>query len=451
MAPRERSILIRSALASKQVTQSQIDEAIEALRAEGGLSSLPAVEVGDERLAEKLVAMEYLTKYQAHQLKMGHTKLKLGSYVITDWLGQGGMGQVFAGVHNIMGRKVAIKVLPQNKSTPKSIENFTREIQTQAKLSHENLVHAYDAGHDGQVYFLVTEFVPGTDLRRLVRSQGPLSMRQAASVILQAASGLEYAHQQGLIHRDVKPANLLVTPEGIVKVSDLGLASFLDDTENDPRAGKIVGTPDYLSPEKITAPQSVTAVSDIYSLGCTLYYTLTGKVPFPGGSTREKARRHCMETPWHPRQFNPDVSDEFVDLIADMMEKDPSRRLQSAAEVANRLEPWAGKPSTIPTPPMQRSPWQPPSVPSEDTVDDFGEIEKGNDEKPGENDSQISQGTFPLSASGYDTNDDDVPPPPPTSTIPTQTRRWRIGTIVTALIGMVIGAVLTILIQALLN
>ena len=160
-----------------------------------------------------------------------------------------------------------------------------------------NLVRAYDAGHDGNVYYLVTEYVPGTDLRRLVREHGPLETTQAASIIQQAAWGLQHAHDQGLVHRDVKPGNILVTPDGQAKVSDLGLVAVLDPLIVDPKAGKIVGTADYLSPEQIRSPRDVTSVSDIYSLGCTAYYAITGKVPYPGGSTREKARRHCEDTP----------------------------------------------------------------------------------------------------------------------------------------------------------
>jgi serine/threonine protein kinase len=347
------------------VSQQHLDQAIEKLRAQGGLDALPAVGVSEERIAAQLVDMELLTAYQCQQLKAGRTKLNLGPYLITDWLGQGGMGQVFVAVHQMMHRQVAIKVLPKSKSTPDAIASFTREIQTQAKLDHRNLVRAYDAGHDGNVYFLVTEYVPGTDLRRLVRSQGRLTIGQGAAVIRQAALGLSYAHEQGLVHRDVKPGNLLVTPEGLVKVSDLGLAGFLHEGVNDPRAGKIVGTADYLAPEKITKPHWVSAVSDIYSLGCTLYYAITGKVPFPGGSTREKARRHCEETPWHPRQFNPEVTDDFVDLIADMMEKDPARRIQTAAEVAMRLESWiAPNPTKLPQPQGRVPRWSPPPIPS---------------------------------------------------------------------------------------
>ncbi len=420
-----KSTFVRSALLSGQVTQRQIDLAVEQLRQRGGLDALPAVEVGEERLAEQMVQLGFLTHYQAQQLKQGRTKLNLGPYVITDWLGQGGMGQVFVAVHQMMDRRVAIKVLPQSKSTPESIASFKREIQTQAKLDHRNLVRAYDAGHDGNVYFLVTEYVPGTDLRRLVRSQGPLTMKQAASVMIQAALGLGYAHEQGLVHRDVKPGNLLVTPEGLVKVSDLGLAGFLHEGENDPRSGKIVGTADYLAPEKITAPQVVLPVSDIYSLGCTLYYAITGKVPFPGGSTRDKARRHCEETPWHPRQFNPEISDEFVDLIADMMEKDPQKRIQTADEVAKRLEPWSDVKTTLPHPTLTKSPWLPPPLPTgrEDTVDDFADLARRTVEtedaqaSAGDSSSQGSQGTYPLASSGHDTDylyeRPVIPVPPP--------------------------------------
>jgi hypothetical protein len=210
------STFVRSALLSGLVSQQHLDQAIEKLRAQGGLDALPAVGVSEERIAAQLVDMELLTAYQCQQLKAGRTKLNLGPYLITDWLGQGGMGQVFVAVHQMMHRQVAIKVLPKSKSTPDAIASFTREIQTQAKLDHRNLVRAYDAGHDGNVYFLVTEYVPGTDLRRLVRSQGRLTIGQGAAVIRQAALGLSYAHEQGLVHRDVKPGNLLVTPEGLV-------------------------------------------------------------------------------------------------------------------------------------------------------------------------------------------------------------------------------------------
>jgi serine/threonine protein kinase len=298
------------------VTEAELSEAQQQLLSNGLDSS-------DDAVSNLLVRTRIISEYQAEQLKEGRTKFTLGPYIITDWIGQGGMGQVFKARHEMMGREVAIKVLPQEKSSTDAIASFTREIRTQAQLDHPRLVRAYDAGQDGKVYFLVTEYVPGTDLRRLVRLDGRLTMVQAASIVSQVALGLQHAHEQQLIHRDIKPGNILVTPDGTAKLSDLGLAGFLHEGDRDPRAGKIVGTADYLSPEQIRDPGSVAPCSDIYSLGCTLYYAVTAKVPFPGGRTKDKVRRHLEEMPWHPRRLNPDIAEEFVDVVADMMEKDP--------------------------------------------------------------------------------------------------------------------------------
>ncbi|WP_425616725.1 serine/threonine protein kinase [Anatilimnocola sp. NA78] len=344
------------ALVSGLVTPEQYDDAFQAVRAAALIPS-EVIEVDDSAVAAKLIEMKLLTVYQAEQIKVGRTKLTLGPYIITDSIGHGGMGQVFKGVHRMMGRECAVKVLPLHKSTPEAVNSFMREIRTQAQLDHPNLVRAYDAGCDGKVHYLVTEYVPGMDLRRLVRSQGPLTQQQAASVVLQSARGLAEAHARGLIHRDVKPGNILVTPEGIAKVSDLGLAGFMEEADRDPRAGKVVGTADYLSPEQIRTPRDIGTVSDIYSLGCTLYYSVCGKVPFPGGTARDKARRHTDETPWHPRRFNPELHEEFVDVIADMMEKDPTRRVQTCDEVVARLEQWAGDLTPIATPKNATSAW----------------------------------------------------------------------------------------------
>lgn len=367
MSTGTKSILQRSALASGLVSSEQLERAISAARQPASGPPAPRVEITDDQLARELVRLEFVTAYQAEQLKAGRTKLTLGPYLITDWIAQGGMGQVFKAEHQMMGREVAIKVLPQARSTPTSIENFTREIRYQAILDHVNLVRAYDAGHDGNVYYLVTEYVRGTDLRRLVRTHGKLSMAQAATLISQAAHGLQSAHEKGLIHRDVKPGNILVTTDGRAKVSDLGLAGFLAATD-DPRAHKIVGTADYISPEQIKRPESVNAASDIYSLGCTLYYAVTGKVPFPGGNTRDKARRHCEETPWHPRRFSPEISEEFVEVIADMMEKEPADRIATAAEVVKRLEAWSKDAAPMETEPF-RSSWMAPPLPAAGSQD----------------------------------------------------------------------------------
>ena len=320
-------------------------------------ADVEAEPVTDRLIADLMIEQNWLTAYQADQVLAGRTKLNLGPYIITDFIGQGGMGQVFKGVHQFMDRVCAVKVLPTSKRTDESLDGFLREMRLQARLDHPNLVRAFDAGQDGNVHYLVTEFVPGMDLRKLIKSNGPLSVYQASSVIMQAANGLQYAHEQGLVHRDVKPGNVLVTPEGITKVSDVGLAGFAAELMADPRQGKIVGTADYLSPEQIRTPLEITAASDVYSLGCTLYYAICGKVPFPGGNTQSKLKRHLSETPWHPRRLVPAIPDEFVDIIADMMEKNFPRRTQTCAEVAARLEAWAVEPSNLETTQWSDSPW----------------------------------------------------------------------------------------------
>jgi serine/threonine protein kinase len=276
------------------------------------------------------------------------------------------------------------------------------------------------------------------DLRRLIRSQGPLTVQQAASVIMQAALGLDYAHQCGLIHRDVKPGNVLVTPAGIAKVSDLGLAACVQEGGQDPRAGRIVGTPDYLSPEQLDNPHDVTKVTDIYSLGCTLYYAVTGKVPFPGGTAASKARRIREETPWHPRQFSPDISEEFVEIIADMMEKNPSRRISSAAEVATRLEPWASEVSPIPSRQLTRSPWTAPPLPMGNSATDENLVVDGEDAESSrqESTSQASQATFNNLSSAQETRPDRAPhgiPLPPPLPIPDKSSTTQRDFLITAL------------------
>ncbi len=441
---------VQIALQSKLVTDEQIETAKRSLRQQ-------KFKLSDEALASQLVHSNVITDYQSQQLLRGRSKFTLGSYIITDWLGQGGMGQVFKGRHAMMGREVAIKVLPQEKSTPSAIASFTREIRTQAELDHPRLVRAYDAGQDGQTYFLVTEFVPGTDLRRLVRIDGRLSMVQAASIVTQIAVGLTHAHERGLIHRDIKPGNILVSPDGEAKLSDLGLAGFLHEGDKDPRAGKIVGTADYLSPEQIRDPSKVHASSDIYSLGCTLYYAVTAKVPFPGGRTKDKIRRHLEEMPWHPRRLNPDVSEEFVDVIADMMEKEAARRIQSASEVAQRLEPWAREKYELPTSVSQGSHWKAAPLPGvHDTAIEYDDSQSSQNSQTS-SPSQLSESTHPLSAASEETRiiKKSSPPVVVTDAAPSNTTRESVSlsnlTLVLSVVvplAMLVGALLALLVMS---
>ena len=468
----------RSAILSGLVTKEQFQQAQAALEKQAKLAGDEPGKFVDRNLITYLTEQGLISQYQADQLSTGRTKFNLGPYVITDFIGQGGMGQVFKAVHEVMGRESAVKVLPLTKATQlaakvkagklsqeaadkklaDAIENFQHEIRTQAQLDHPNLVRAYDAGHDGNVHYLVTEYVPGTDLRKLVRSQGNLSMAQAASIIVQAARGLEHAHQRGLIHRDVKPGNILVTPEGTAKVSDLGLSGFIHRGDEDPRAGKIVGTADYLSPEQILSPNDVTARADIYSLGCTLYYAVTGKVPFPGGKTRDKAHRHVNEHPWHPRRFNAELSEDFVETIADMMEKTPETRIQTADEVANRLEPWLEALTAVPSYQMTKSPWSIPSMPLE--KEELHDTAPGYDSEQDEYPSgghRFATGSESGSAGGQETAMNEmgstIPPPlmlaheaPESSTGPWTT----IATVILVAlgIGLVIGYILGSIMQS---
>ncbi|MGD9645291.1 MAG: serine/threonine-protein kinase [Pirellulales bacterium] len=449
-------------LTSGLVTEAQLNEALAALASDSGGSGTAqgarqpaagdeatagtapenkAPQITDKQLAAALVERGWLNRWQADQLLLGRARFTLGPYRVIDSIGQGGMGQVFKAEHVLMGRVVAVKVLPRHKSTPEAIASFMREIRAQAQLDHENLVRALDAGHDGNVHYLVTEYVPGTDLRRLVRRHGRLDMQAAAGIIAQAARGLAHAHSKGLIHRDVKPGNILVTPEGRAKVSDLGLVDFLDaEMESEGRRGRIVGTADYLSPEQIRTPDQLSPASDVYGLGCTLYYAVTGKVPFPGGTTRDKLHCHLNHQPFDPRRLNPDLAEPFVDVIADMMAKNVADRIPTADAVAERLAPWLdassvrvrasvatllppplpkavalpegsathtrppnGPPPVVPGAPVgPRYATPPPVAVLPDTQPSFDFLSPG-EHPPSDSPSQVSQSTVPVASASEET------------------------------------------------
>jgi len=347
----DRSILEQAGLASGLLTEEKIDHAWHTLVESLPASDLSLEEISDQQLTECLVELGYLNLWQAEQLCQGRTKFTLGSYRIVDAIGHGGMGWVFQGEHKLLGRIEAIKVLPKSQTNPTSITNFLREIRAQAKLDHPNLVRLLYADTDGDTYFLVTEYVEGSDLRRLVHYHGALTQAKAALLISQTAAALDHAHAQGMIHRDVKPGNILITPAGHAKLTDLGLAFFAEDqTEfSQSKPKHIVGTADFLAPEIIVTPSEVRSISDIYSLGCTLYYAVTGKVPFPGGDTADKLRRQLDEVPIAPQRLNADLDDAFVELIATMMQKRPADRIATAAEVIALMQPW--------TPPLETTSW----------------------------------------------------------------------------------------------
>ncbi len=326
-----------TALASSLVDSAAIDSAEEVVRTTLSAGSEPTR--WDQAMADVLVERGILTRFQATQMLAGRRKLTLGQYRILDVLGQGGMGQVFRAEHAMMGREVAVKVLPRAKSTPDTEAAFRREIRMLGRLDHPNLVRALDAGHDGKVYYLVTELVDGVDLRKQVLKYGTLDEVAAAAVVSQVARGLAYAHAEGLVHRDVKPGNILVTPAGRAKLLDVGLAGSVLESEST-RLGRVVGTMDYMAPEQIRSPDTVGPAADVYGLGCTLYFVLAGQVPFPGGTRQDKARRQLTEAPAPIQKFAPGVSDAFCRVVEAMMDKDPVQRIGTADAVIEWLRPW---------------------------------------------------------------------------------------------------------------
>jgi len=266
---------------------------------------------------------------------------RLGEYRIIASVGEGGMGTVYKAEHEIMGRTVALKVLrAEIRSDPDLLLRFRREVRTAARLSHPNVVTAYDAGAHAGVHYLITEYVDGQDLQQIVTNRGPLSPERAVQCLLQAARGLAYAHEQGIIHRDIKPSNLLMDRTGRVKILDMGLARLEaeDQTSIDGLtvSGMVLGTLAYMAPEQAVDTRTADARSDIYSLGCTLFYLLTGRHVFDGESVTEQIHAHA-------RQAVPSLAatgeHQSLDAIfRKMVRKSPEDRYQTMAELVTVLK-----------------------------------------------------------------------------------------------------------------
>jgi serine/threonine protein kinase/uncharacterized protein YegL len=302
------------------------------------------------QFAQILVQKGKLTKYQAQAICQGKTKgLVFGEYVVLDKLGEGGMGVVLKAQHRRMKRFVAVKMIAEKAiGSPDAVKRFYREVEAAAKLNHPNIVQAYDASEHEGVHYLVMEHVEGKDLAAISEDRGPMAVHAAVECILQAARGLQYAHGKGIVHRDIKPGNLLMGKDGTVKILDMGLAriaGLMDDSGQDrlTSLGQAVGTCHYMAPEQAMDTHHADARADIYSLGCTLYRLLTGHVPYKGKTQLQVLMAHRESPVPSICKDRSDVPRELDALFQKMVAKKTEERYQSMAEVITALESFAGK------------------------------------------------------------------------------------------------------------
>jgi WD40 repeat protein/serine/threonine protein kinase len=313
-----------------------------------GESHRGANAITPEVVARKLVERDLLTRWQADMLLLGRQAFFLGKYKLLEQLGSGGMGAVFKAQHVTMGRIVAVKILsPDSMKNQTAVARFHQEMEVAAKLDHPHIVAAYDADCVKEAHFLVMEYVPGQDLGRVLRRNPVLPIGWSCEVTRQAALGLQHAHECGMVHRDIKPTNLLISKEDgsalpHVKILDMGLSRFVSETGDDSAAGLtqtgvVVGTPDYIAPEQAANTRSADIRSDIFSLGCTLFRMLTGRLPYAGHNVMEKLMARAMKDAPRARSLRPEIPQELDDVIAKMLARDPGQRFQSPKEVSALL------------------------------------------------------------------------------------------------------------------
>jgi serine/threonine protein kinase len=305
-------------------------------------------------VADEMVRKGVLTNFQAEQLLQGKWRgFTIGRYKYLERIGIGGMGQVFLCEHLHTRRRVAIKVLPPAKAEqPAALGRFYREARAAAALQHPNVVRIHDISQDGEFHFIVMDYIAGPNLLDLVKRFGPLDIGRAASYVHQVAGALDYAFRSGIIHRDVKPGNVMIDGKGVAHLLDLGLARFLNDHADQLTLkydDKIVlGTADYVAPEQIENSHAVDTRADIYALGSTFYFLLAGHPPFPTGTVSQKLLWHRTKDPTLISDVRPDVPPGLASILSRMMARDPKERYQTPAQVMSDLEHWVPDPVPLP-------------------------------------------------------------------------------------------------------
>jgi serine/threonine-protein kinase len=380
------SPLLDALRATRLLTPKQLSELVD-LDLQGQLPDGAALD-------RELRVRGWLTAYQIDQLRAGDLQaLTLGPYQLLEPLGEGIVGRVFKARHKDMGRLVALKIIRQEVlATPQVLARFYREIRAAGRVFHPHIVETYDAGPSGNAHSLAMEYVEGIDLDRLVRASGPLPVPQATAYIAQTAEALQCLLEHGVVHRDVTPSNLMVTcagtaptaPWGIIKLVGLGLALLRPISGDDAitsltALGTPVGTPDFMAPEQALDAHAADIRADLYSLGCTWYYLLTGQVPFPGGTAARKLVCHQVQEPRPVRRLRPEVPLRLATILRKLMAKRPEDRYQKPVDLLAELRSAVGElsrparksgddiPSQSPTvlPPSARAqtvPVQPPGV-----------------------------------------------------------------------------------------
>ena len=307
-----------------------------------------------DAVATRFVSQNLITQWQANQLLKGQTGFILEKYRLLTPVGKGGMGHVFRAVDTHSGATVAIKVMSRKLTGNQTLVNrFRREIRASSLLNNKHIVRTLDAGRVGKVDFMVMEYVNGDQVDRIVSRVSLIPVAMACEIVRQAAIGLQHAHDQKMVHRDLKPGNLIVDWStdgyGVVKIMDMGLVRLSTDGEERTsvtKAGQVMGTPDYMSPEQGWDTATVDIRSDIYSLGCTLFRLLTGRVPFPGDNPLQVLMARCSKDAPSVKSLRADVPDPIDTIVRRMTLRDPAGRFQTPQELVDALEPFS-KPLTV--------------------------------------------------------------------------------------------------------
>lgn len=323
---------VRRAMHAGLVDLADIKKVVVSLMADG-------TEFSPERLAAGLVGADLLTPWQSRKLLTGKARgFHLGNYKLLRPLGKGGMGVVFLAQHSVMNRLMALKILPSDASKdPRRIERFKEEARASANLEHPNIVQAFDFSESDGKLFIVMEYIEGVDLHRAVVRDGVMSPGESLDAILQTTDALSHAHQRGIVHRDIKPSNLLLRNDGVIKVSDMGLARIGFSNNSPDAANRLTGTADFIAPEQAIDSHTVDARADIYSLGCTWYFLLVGRPPYQGNNVAQRLAKHQTAPVPLVSATRTDCPQPLVSLIARMMSKRPADRPASAAELLVQL------------------------------------------------------------------------------------------------------------------